>query len=385
MYDTDGNHPRLGTPPAPPARDKLPASLTVIGPVPPPMHGQSMATGRIFTALNRYFAGVRLADTSEGVQRGWRRTATKLRRSVAALRAIRGSDAVYISVNVGPGMWLSTIAAAVARGTGARLFLHHHSYSYVRTRTRRMVALTRVAGSSARHIVLSATMAAELQAIMPEVRRVVVLGNAALVDQDLLDLPLREDGCPLVLGHLSNLRRDKGIAEVIDLAVAVVRAGVPARLIVAGPTVDAQSEQLLGRATAELGSLFEYLGPVGGREKSDFYRQITHFVFPSRYVHEAVPLVLYEAMAAGAVCMAIRRGSIVEQLDGSPGLLSPCAETFVQDMLPALVGAPVSADASRESRLAYRRALTMAEKQLDELALLLVARNRPPDHETRTR
>lgn len=334
-----------------------------------------MATDRVFRALAQHFPDIRLADTSEGENGGWRRTATKLRRSAGALRAVRDAGAVYISVNVGRGMWLSTAAAALARARGARLFLHHHSYSYVRERTQRMLALTRVAGPSAHHIVLSRTMADDLRTVMPEVQRIVVLGNAALVDRALLDLPLKRDGSVPVLGHLSNLRLDKGLAEVVDLASALHRAGQPVRLVVAGPTTDPETRGQLRRATRDLGEHFEYVGPVSDAAKHDFYRTVTHFVFPSRYVHEAVPLVLYEAMAAGAVCLAIRRGSIAEQLADSPGLLARSAESFVGEALPLLADALVSAASSAAARQAYLRALSQAEQQLEDLALLLTGRD----------
>lgn len=350
-------------------------SVTVIGPIPPPVHGQSIATERVLCALGRRCPDVRLADTSEGTADTARRRVTKLLRNAAALCATRGTDAVYISVNVGRGMWMSTVAAAIARMSGARLFLHHHSYAYVRERTLRMLALTRIAGPTAHHIVLSHMMADDLRRVMPEVRRILVLGNAALVDRALLDLPLKRDGSVPVLGHLSNLHLDKGMSEVIDLATASHRAGLPVRLVIAGPTTDPQTSDQLERAARELGAFFEYVGPVTGAAKHDFYRVITHFVFPSRYVHEAVPLVLYEAMAAGAVCMAIRRGSIAEQLAGSPGLLAHGAESFVGEALPVLTGAPVSAAVSAASRRAYLRALSESEKQLEDLALLITGRD----------
>ncbi|MCV7212062.1 glycosyltransferase family 4 protein [Mycolicibacterium canariasense] len=335
-----------------------------------------MATERVLCALSRRCPHVRVADTSEGAADAVRRRMTKLRRNAAALRAIRGADTVYISVNVGRGMWLSSAAAAIARMSGARVFLHHHSYSYVRRRTARMRALTSAAGPSALHITLSATMADDLRAVMPEIRRVIVVGNAALVDQALLDLPLKRDGAELVLGHLSNLRLDKGIAEVVDLAVELHRVGAPVRLLIAGPTADRESVRHLDRAERELGPLFEYLGPVVGPAKLAFYGSITHFVFPSRYVHEAVPLVLYEAMAAGVVCLALRQGSIAEQLAGSPGRLAESVESFVRETAPGLVGAQVSAATSNQSRQAFLQALTTSEKQLDDLTDLLVTPHR---------
>jgi glycosyltransferase involved in cell wall biosynthesis len=217
-------------------------------------------------------------------------------------------------------------------------------------------------------------MVTDLSDVMPEVRRTLVIGNAGLVDRTLLDLPLTDGGCDLVLGHLSNLTREKGIAEVVDLASALHRSGTRVRLVVGGPAVNEEARLHLDRAGRELGELFEYRGPLAGEAKHAFFEEITHFLFPSRYVHEAAPLVLYEAMAAGVVCVATRWGSIPEQLEGAPAVLSQSAESFVEEALPLLVGASVSTAASQESRRAYLRALSDSERQLATFVALLAGR-----------
>jgi glycosyltransferase involved in cell wall biosynthesis len=347
--------------------------LTLIGPMPPPIDGQSVVMSHMVSELKLHFTQMRIADISAGDAVSRLRPVIKLGRSASAWRSIPGSDAVYIAVKAGNGMWLTTAAAGLARLTGARVFLHHHSYAYVRERKLRMVALARAAGPHTHHIVLSRSMANDLSDVMPEIPRPLVIGNAALVDRALLELPLKADGGDLVLGHLGNLSLGKGIAEVVDLASALHRAGIRVRLVVGGPTMGAGSRLHLDRAARELGALFEYRGPLTGEAKCNFFREITHFVFPSRLT-EAVPLVLYEAMAAGAVCIATRQGSISEQLEGSPGVLAQGADTFVEETLPVLVGASVSTAASQESRQAYLRALSESERQLASFVTLLAAR-----------
>lgn len=351
--------------------------LTMIGPMPPPIHGQSVVMCRMVSEFAPVFHRMRIADLGEGRVVGWRASVMRLRRSVSALWSIPGSDAVYIAVKAGRGMWLTTAAAGLARLVGARVFIHHHSYAYVRERKFRMVALVRAAGPHSHHIVLSGSMASELSEVMPEIRGLLVVGNAGLVDRALLELPLKTDGSDLVLGHLSNLSLEKGIAEVVDLATALHRAGARVRLVVGGPEWDGESRLHLDRAARELGELFEYRGPVRGEAKLAFFEDITHFVFSSRYVHEAAPVVLYEAMAAGVVCVAARRGSIAEQLEGSRGVLATNADSFVEDTLPVLLGTSVSTAASQESRQAYVRALTESERQLAGLMALVAGRGEP--------
>lgn len=318
----------------------------------------------MISALKPHFPDLRVADINAGETSGWRRPFTIMAQSLRSWLAILDSDATYLAVKAGYGMWLTSAAALVARLSGSRVFLHHHSYAYVRKRQCRMVVLARVAGPGATHIVLSHAMANDLRHTMPEIRRTAVIDNAALVDRRLLDLQLKRDAQPLVLGHLSNLSLQKGIKEVVELALALHRAGHQVRLLVGGPATDHTAQVQLHRAARELGDSFEYLGALSGDAKLRFFEEISHFVFPTRYTHEAAPLVLYEAMAAGAVCVATTQGSIASQLENSDAVLTSDSTTFVSKTASALATRSVSAQASKQARAAFIRALARSQDQL---------------------
>lgn len=234
-----------------------------------------------------------------------------------------------------------------------------------------MAALVRAAGPRAHHIVLSRTMARDLVGVMPEIGAPLIIGNASLVDRRLVELPLKKDSNEMVLGHLSNLSADKGIGEVVQLAVALHEARVRFRLIVAGPALDEAAQRGLKIAARELGETFEYRGPLQASAKHDFFNDITHFVFPTRYVHEAAPLVLYEAIAAGVVCVTTRIGSISEQLERCPAVLASDAPSFIEETLPLLVNSSVTASASAECRQAFLSAQAQSENELAEVVGVL--------------
>lgn len=344
-------------------------TIALIGPVPPPLNGQSVVTEYIIKSVRKQIPDVIVVDTG-GEKPRFHAAGRQL---LSSVRALFASRAAYIAVKAGPGMWLTSVTVLLARLLRVRVYLHHHSYAYILRRTARMVTLTRLAGPRATHIVLSNTMANDLRQTMPEIRSVLILGNAALIDRSLTELPLKDGSAEVVLGHLSNLSSDKGIEEVFELASAINRfADRKVRLIVAGPATDEKSRIYLDKAAARLGQCFEYWGQVSGARKREFFNDITHFVFPTRYSHEAMPLVLYEAMAAGVICLTTRRGSISEQLKSSGGLIAESAETFAEQALEFLLsGDPRPASLSLQARRAYEEALAAAEKQLAEFTDLL--------------
>ncbi|MGY3412382.1 glycosyltransferase involved in cell wall biosynthesis [Bradyrhizobium sp. GM5.1] len=69
-----------------------------------------------------------------------------------------------------------------------------------------------------------------------------------------------------------------------------------------------------------------------GKEKCDFYRSIDVFAFPTTYINEAQPTVVYEALTAGIPVIAYGRGCILSQVRGS-GLVIPPTDAFVTPAL----------------------------------------------------
>lgn len=278
-----------------------------MGPFPPPVHGQSAATLSIAEQLGAMGTGLAMTDLSGGFRK-------KLLGHVRAIARILNSPAgpLYLSANSNQGMWLTTLLVLAARVKRRPVFLHHHSYAHVRAPRAAMRALAKIEPGIT-HIVLSAGMARDLKNNYRHVRNTLVINNAGLIDGRLRQLADRQ-GHEIVLGHLSNLTEEKGVAVVVDTAIAARSEGLDTRLIIAGPIIDAVAEAAVDRAREALGDRFIYLGPVYGKEKEAFFSGIDVFLFPSRYANEAEPLVLLEAMAAGAICVAFDTGCIADDL-----------------------------------------------------------------------
>jgi glycosyltransferase involved in cell wall biosynthesis len=347
--------------------------LIFVGPFPPPLHGKALATSVLASALSERITGLDLVDISEGVAPNPAvRAARKIRGHVTAIaKVLLHGNAVYVSANSGTGMWLTAAVCGVARARGRLLLLHHHSHDYIGTRRLRMDALTKVSGPAAIHIVLSRGMAERLLQTMPAIRQVSVLNNAGLVDRSLTDLA-RRTSSSVVLGHLSNLTADKGVREVVDLAIVAQERGLPLRLILAGPAMDHAAHEAIEHAAAELGAVFEYRGPVYGADKQRFFADVTHFVFPTRYKNEASPLVLLEAMAAGVPCIATARGCIPEDLGTGGGIAIDEDRDFVEAALAYLIGTRGALPAaSKAARARYLQLLTEHEEQIDALIELM--------------
>lgn len=283
----------------------------------------------------------------------------------ALVDILRGRKVAYLSLNAGQGMWLTCALVGVARLRGIPTFVHHHSYAHITAYKPAMAMIARLGGQDVVHIVLGPRMEAQLAARYPGLN-IFVLNNAGLVDPGLLDLE-PNDGPGLVLGHLSNLSADKGITEVVDTAIGCREAGLDVQLKLAGPITDAVASAAVEKATETLGDRFTYLGPVGGEQKRDFFQSIDVFLFPTNYVNEAAPMVLYEAMAANVPCLSNERGCISDMLGHDGGKALALNTDFTTDAAQVLRRL-VNADWNTNPRKQYLASLEEHHEQIVRLA-----------------
>lgn len=294
------------------------AGVFVIGPMPPPLHGFSLATAAMVERL-REAAAVEVFDTSaRTLQRGWRYHGRRIARSLGACwklswRPRSGGRTLYLPLSGGLGAIYDLMVICVARARRYRLFLHHHAFSYITRRSRWTALLMAIAGREATHICLCTVMAEQLRARYSAIARWEILSNAALIEPGGETARIPRPG-PIRLGFLSNLVPEKGLDTVIDLCRALRRAGYDVMLSVAGPVQHPSAAALLEAARDNLGTAFDYRGPVYAADKTAFYRDVDVFLLPTRYANEAQPLVLMEALAAGVPVIATGRGCIAEDL-----------------------------------------------------------------------
>jgi glycosyltransferase involved in cell wall biosynthesis len=356
-------------------------ALFVVGPFPPPVHGAAVITAAVADRLEQH-ATIRRCDISPGrLSRGLAYHLRRVWRVLAAAAAIVENvgrpGCVYISAAGGSGLLYNLLLTTVARLLRQRLFLHHHSFAYLDRPSATMALLVRMAGDAAVHVVLCSRMAALLRERYPLAARSMIVSNAAFYPAGE-SAPDRSPG-KLVLGHMGNLTDEKGLDLVLDLYREALSSGLAAQLVLAGPTADATAAHEIVAAQEASGTGLVYRGPVYGADKTRFFDDIDVFVFPTRYVNEAEPTVLFEALAHGVPVIALGRGCIPEQLgaidgEGPGGIVVPVGGAFVKRATEALRGWVASPDGfAAKRRAAQARMAALHEQAAGDFQRLLQA------------
>jgi len=347
--------------------------VVCVGPIPPPVHGASLVTAAVIERLAEA-APTKVVDVSP---RGSGRLAHHASRASAHLRATltlvaacRSHRTLYASLPGGSSIWYFTVIFAVARVARYRIVVHHHSFAYVTTPSRALAVATRFAGRDARHVVLCGCHGHRLEAGYRAIRTTIVCTNAWVVQPALPGASAQRSTRPtpgrLVIGHLANLSVDKGLGTVVALAERLLDDGLDVELRLAGPCADEAAARIVAHAVRVRPERVSHAGPLYGAAKAEWFESIDVFVFPSTYANEAAPLVVEEALAAGAATATTDLGCMGTET--SPRIHDAFAPaeltTRLEEWARSFIDDPPDRDAVR-AWSAQRR--TISTGQLDAL------------------
>jgi glycosyltransferase involved in cell wall biosynthesis len=301
--------------------------IVFVGQFPPPVNGLTFINSQLAEWLESVGYAIDIADmTGRSRRRGVAFHASRIGKSLSALVCLVKRSAIpkrtcYLTADGGLGLIYTAVIALVARCLGYRLFLHHHSFSYI-SRRRRLMRLTLICcGGRAIHVCLSPGMAHDLASSYRRSLHSVFLSNAAFVEAGA---PMKATGLKqhITIGLLSNLTAEKGLYAFIEVLRMARCRGLAVDGILAGPIQGEADAKFIGSLRNEFADSFEYRGPVYGQEKARFFFDVDVFVFPTMYLNEAQPTVIFEALAYGVPIISYDRGCIRSQV-GEAGYVIP--------------------------------------------------------------
>ena len=308
------------------------SSFGIFGPLPPPRHGVSAVNEAMAKAAAEHGLCVSIFNTAP---RSLLRIASvKFVRFFRVIGAIlrcwcfvmtRRNSALYISMSGSWGLLYEGVCVLGARCMGAKLLLHHHSFRYLDAGFIPMSWVVFAAGPKAVHVVLGRAMGDQLRSRYPRITQVKVLSNAFIESLAAEKVPA-PSGLTTV-GYLANLSKEKGLDEVLATARLAAEHDLNIQFIVAGPFEDISLKAVFETYIYSCPNV-RYVGPVYGADKESFFRNIDLLVFPTKYRHEAEPLVILEAMSRSRPVIAYARGCISDMIGDQGGYAVDLAESF---------------------------------------------------------
>ena len=350
--------------------------LIIAGQFPPPVHGFSYITQQMTELLSRQYDTTVIDlvphTKKNGISYHLRRLFLTIKGSgtIICHRFKKGKTPVYIACEGGLGLVYIVILAIAARLVGKAIILHHHSFNYVDKKIFLMSLLLGIMGKRVTHIFLCPLMGRRFATRYNRMVRGVTISNSAFVEDVTPPMQQSKKGKTLTIGLLSNLNEEKGLSLFIETLEKSLEAGLNVKGVLAGPPVSEKDRITIEDAKKKFGDKFDYLGPVYGKDKDNFFKRINIFLFPTEYVNEAQPTVIAESLSYGVPVLSYERGCICDQV-GSCGSVFEKNQNFpesavrwLKDKTKNIASLNQIKTASREAFLKDRKEALKTAKDL---------------------
>lgn len=142
------------------------------------------------------------------------------------------------------------------------------------------------------------------------------------------ELEGRESNDNVSLLYLSNLMVEKGYVELVKAVASLVAEGQSVKLDLVGAIQNENEFQKVKKfiETNNLEESIQYHGVKKGEEKKQFFLKSDLMVLPTKYKVEGQPMSIIEGMAAGLPIISSDRGIIAEMIEGCGVLVEPSVE-----------------------------------------------------------
>ena len=293
---------------------------TVVGQLPPPLHGSAVMTQRLVETLRADGEDVEVVD------RRFSRSADEVGRPamrkvfaipsllVRFTLAVRRSERLVLLITTSPASFLIDLLLLSMYRRPVVLYVHTVGFRALAGRGRLWRAMVRRALRCADEVVvLGRSLIEDVEPFVPR-DRIVVIPNTT----PPAEVRRREPGHRLLF--LSNLLPGKGADTFVRLARRLLDRypAVPWQFDLAG----AGDPSALGALPVEL----TVHGRVTGDAKRDLLDEADVLVFPSTYAMEAQPLVIVEALSCGLPVVAYDTGGVRDLVDDTVGKLVPAGD-----------------------------------------------------------
>jgi glycosyltransferase involved in cell wall biosynthesis len=276
---------------------KLSGKHLLIGPVPPPVNGQSLCFKVLVDSLPNAIVVDRNVD-----QLG------RLKKAIIFIKAFSIAlanllfnriDGLYISISRSwPGMIFDCTIILIAKVFSKRMVLHLHGNDFLVSNTKRRL-FSWVYSTADHFIALSEPMKSYLESIVSCPVKVIMNPIQEFFYEAQSQ---KSDGSIIRVVYLSNIMFSKGIFDFVQLARICWSQQMEQKFefhvigkFLGDKTMTGTAVE--DRFKSELSSLgnIQYHGPLYGKSLSDMLGSMDVLVFPSFYPVEALPLSVLEA------------------------------------------------------------------------------------------
>jgi len=250
-----------------------------------------------------------------------------------------------LALNGGARQWLDVLFFIPARIFRKNIIIHHHSFAYLTSKSSAALKIIAMLGGNVLHIALCDRMKSLLnERYQLALENIIVISNAAFVQvgrENYNQTSGIDDYCGFgnksngpIIGYLSKVSREKGVFDYLDLLAELRKNGIELTGVIAGELDDKDRHEFNDRLKND--RKISYIGPIYGEKKEKFLRTINVLVFPTRYLNEAEPVAILEALSRGVPVISYMRGCISSLVSTKAGYVFDVSITTIKEIATTL-------------------------------------------------
>lgn len=374
------------------AGDESRGRILFIGPLPPPVTGQSLACAVFVEDLYKNYdvdvVDINKSDLSSGVV-SWGRIGEIFKLILQIHRKVKSADAVYFTVAESlAGNIKDLIIYAVCGSRLNRMIIHLHGgagmikllngkFGVLRALNRwfiRRMAAVIVLGDRLRNVYAGVADASQVRVVPNFAQNEFFLSDAEIDEKYSRQGPLR-------IAFLSNMIPEKGYLLMLDAYTALpLECRSRIKLDFAGAFVSPEAESAFNAQISGLPAV-HYHGLVHGPEKRNFLEDAHVLCLPTYYPYEGQPICILEAYAAGCAVITTDHSGILDVFsDGANGLLvEKKSATALADVFLRMLSDPAALRRYGELNAKTAREEFTTSRYNDDLnRIVQAAMSRPP-------
>ncbi|WP_100486942.1 glycosyltransferase family 4 protein [Sporolactobacillus pectinivorans] len=308
--------------------------LLVIGPVPPPIHGESLAIKHLIESedVRTSFRLTVVNTNRKRTNKGGHFSLTKIFQDIGimlhVLRIVRRNpvDIMYLSLSqTRLGLLRDTLLIRLTGKKAGRVVAHLHGNNLRNVLTSMNPLMEKFVvnalGSVESGIVLSRKLAFNFMGLPSHIEIIpngIDSGYFTAKEVESARSQKLHDSRFHIL-YLSNLIESKGFAQLILATMDLLNENDQVELWLAGQIYDRQLfDKMMHEVTAAgYDSKIVYLGTVTGAKKKQLLSDADVMVLPTKYPVEGQPISIIEGMASGLPIISSVQGAIPELIEGN--------------------------------------------------------------------
>lgn len=298
--------------------------------LPPPIHGASVIneyikeSSAINNAFNSKFLNITTADDLSSI--GFfsiKKIFKTLSLTIACLKNIwqYSPRLIYITLSpVGLGFVKDSLLVIVAKLLNKKIVIHIHGRGIVQAASKSWIVRKyyKLIFNNTYIIVLSKKLLKDIPTYF-KTKKFFILNNCIKEIKKYVvtnSKPLQNGTLQLLF--LSNLVKEKGILEYLEVCKILHQQGIPFIAHIIGKPFDVTGKDIQDYIVKHnIEQQVVYHGSLYGEEKSDILNKADILIFPTKFRNEAFPLVILEAFKYGVVPLSVNIGGIADIIENN--------------------------------------------------------------------